>query len=145
MTSKREQALTGLFLCLQNGDLSDAELQRNEPLPTKIPASGLLILRDGDAGEPEITLSPTRYHYAHVAEIEVLVQKPKPDERDTALDELLVALGDTLGTDATLSGAVDFMSIGSPEFLTETVEGAPAIKAAVVPITLEYTTLNPLQ
>ena len=144
MTSKREQALAGLFLCLQNG-MNGVAVLRNEPLPTKIPASGLLILRDGDAGEPEITLSPTRYHYAHVAELEVLVQKPKTDERDAALDELLVALGDTLGADTTLSGAVDYMSIGSPEFLTETVDGAPAIKAAVVPITLEYTTLNPLQ
>ena len=144
MTSKREQALAGLFLCLQNG-MSGIAVLRNEPLPTKVPASGLLILRDGDAGEPEITLSPTRYHYAHVAELEVLVQKPKPDERDAALDELLVALGDVLSIDTTLSGAVDYMSIGSPEFLTETVDGAPAIKAAVVQITLEYTTLNPLQ
>lgn len=144
MTSKREQALAGLFLCLQNG-MNGVAVLRNEPLPTKIPASGLLILRDGDAGEPEITLSPTRYHYAHVAELEVLVQKPKPDERDTALDALLVALGDLLGAYTTLSGAVDYISLGSPEFLTETVEGAPAIKAAVVPITLEYTTLNPLQ
>lgn len=144
MTSKREQALAGLFLCLQNG-MSGIAVLRNEPLPTKIPASGLLILRDGDAGEPEITLSPTRYHYAHVAELEVLVQKPKPDERDTALDELLVALGDVLSIDTTLLGSVNYMSIGSPEFLTESVDGAPAIKAAVVPITLEYTTLNPLQ
>lgn len=144
MTSKREQALAGLFLCLQNG-MSTVAVLRNEPLPTKIPASGLLILRDGDAGEPEITLSPTRYHYAHIAEVEVLVQKPKPDGCDAGLDALLVVLGDTLGADASLSGAVDYMSIGSPEFLTETVEGAPAIKAAVVPITLEYTTLNPLQ
>ena len=125
--------------------MSGVAVLRNEPLPTKISASGLLILRDGDAGEPEITLSPTRYHYAHVAELEVLVQKPKPDERDAALDELLVALGNTLSADRALSGAVDYMSIGSPEFLTEAVEGAPAIKAAVVPITLEYTTLNPLQ
>jgi hypothetical protein len=144
MTSKREQALAGLFLCLQNG-MSGVAILRNEPLPTKIPTSGLLILRDGDAGEPEITLSPTRYHYAHVAELEVLVQKPKAYERDAALDVLLVALGDVLGTDTTLSGVLDFMSIGSPEFLTETVEGAPAIKAAVVPITLEYVNLNPLQ
>ncbi len=47
---------------MQNG-INGVTVLRNEPLPTKIPASGLLILRDGDAGEPEITLSPTRYHY----------------------------------------------------------------------------------
>lgn len=143
MTSKREQTLLGLFLCLQNG-IAGVEVLRNEPLPIKIPSSGLVILRDGEAGEPEITLSPTRYHYSHVAEIEILVQKPKSDERDTALDELLVNLGSVLKSDVTLAGAVDYMHVGSPEFLTETVEGASAIKAVVVPIILEYSTSNPL-
>jgi hypothetical protein len=70
MTSKREQALTGLFLCLQS--LSGPVVKRNEPLPSKVPAEGLVILRDGDVGEPEIILSPTHYIYQHQAEIEVL-------------------------------------------------------------------------
>ena len=43
---------------------------RGEVLPERVPAEGLLILRDGEPGEPEVTLSPLRYHYQHRAEIE---------------------------------------------------------------------------
>ena len=142
--SKRERAVCGLFLCLQNG-LSDVAVTRNDPVPVKIPKTGLVILRDGDPGEPEVTLSPTRYHYQHQAEIEVLVQEADTAQRDMALDVLLVALGSALIVDLYLNGAVDYMSIGAPEFILEAIEGAPAIKAAVIPITLEYSTLNPLQ
>jgi hypothetical protein len=144
MISKRELALQGLFLCLQNG-LSDVAVTRNDPVPVKIPKTGLVILRDGDAGEAEITLSPTRYHYSHDVEIEVLIQKADDGDRDLALDALLVAIGSALIVDPYLNGAVDYMMIGSPEFIIEPVEGAPAIKAAIVPVTLEYSTFNPLQ
>ena len=36
---------------------------RGEVLPERVPAAGLVILRDGEPGEPEVTLSPLRYHY----------------------------------------------------------------------------------
>ena len=47
---------------------------RGDVLPERIPPAGLLILRDGEPGEPEVTLSPLRYHYQHRAEIEAVVQ-----------------------------------------------------------------------
>jgi len=43
-----------------------------------------------------------------------------------------------------LDGLVDYLHIETPDFLSETVEGAPTIKAAVVPVILEYSTSNPL-
>ena len=141
--STREQALEGLFSCLQT--LEGPEVKRNQPLPTKVPDGGLVILRDGDPGEPEVVLSPTRYIYQHRAEVEVLVQQADQSERDTALDGLLVAVGTALARDATLGGKVDIAHPGSPELLQETIEGAPTIKAAVIPVYLEYSTLNPLQ
>ena len=148
MSSKREQALRGLFLYLKN-NITNVSILRNESLPTKVPAEGLIIVRDGDLGEPEITLSPTRYHYQHRAEVEVLMQHGDQLERDEALDRLLQMLEQTLALNLdtrvlTLGGAVDYLHIGTPEFLSETTEGAPTIKAAVVPIILEYSTLNPL-
>ena len=143
MTSKREQALAGLFLWLKD-NVTGLSVLRNEPLPTKLPAEGLLILRDGDPGEPEVTLSPTRYHYQHRAEIEALVQHGDQAQRDTALDELLGILAQALDGQTNLGGLVDYLHIETPDFLSETVEGAPTIKAAVIPVILEYSTSNPL-
>ena len=37
----------------------------------KVPATGLVILRDGDPGEPDVTLNPRTEFYAHRIEIEV--------------------------------------------------------------------------
>ena len=61
------------------------------PLPTtawrgvllleRVPAAGLLILRDGELREPEVTLSPLRYHYQHRAEIEAVVQGANPSRQ----------------------------------------------------------------
>ena len=143
MTSKREQALAGLFLCLKD-NVTGLSVLRNEPLPTKVPADGLIILRDGDPGEPEVTLSPTRYHYQHRAEIEALVQHGDPAQRDTALDTLLETVAQALDGQTSLGGLVDYLHIETPDFLSETVEGAPTIKAAVIPVILEYSTSNPL-
>ena len=143
MTSKREQALAGLFLWLKEA-LADVSVLRNEQLPTKIPAEGLVIVRDGEAGEPDVTLSPTMYHYQHRAEIELLVQKAGQAQRDQALDDLLVLLADVFEGQTSLNGLVDYLHIETPEFLSETIDGAPPIKAAIVPIILEYSTNNPL-
>ncbi|MBE2191086.1 MAG: acyl-CoA transferase [Alphaproteobacteria bacterium] len=133
----------GLFLCLKDS-ITGLSVLRNEPLPTKVPAEGLLILRDGDPGEPEVTLSPTRYHYQHRAEIEALVQHGDQAQRDTALDALLETVAQALDGQTNLGGLVDYLYIETPDFLSETVEGAPTIKAAVVPVILEYSTSNPL-
>jgi hypothetical protein len=52
----REAILQALFARLQT--IADATVLRNEALPERIPDGGLIILRDGDPGEPETLLSP---------------------------------------------------------------------------------------
>ena len=120
--------------------LPQAVILRNEVLPTKIPAKGLVIVRDGESGDREFTLSPPLCHYQHHAEVELFVQHADAHERDTTLDALLQALGRCLEKDFTLGGAVDFLYVGAPEVLTEATEGAPPIKAFLVPVNLEYST-----
>ena len=71
MPSTRETILSALHSLLQT---QPAPVLRGEVLPERVPAAGLLILRDGDPGEPAVTLSPLRYHYQHRAEIEAVVQ-----------------------------------------------------------------------
>ena len=71
MPTPRETILAALHARLS---ALPATALRGEVLPERVPAEGLLILRDGEPGEPEVTLSPLRYHYQHRAEIETVVQ-----------------------------------------------------------------------
>ena len=79
-----------------------------KPMPERVPAAGLLILRDGEPGEPEVTLSPLRYHYQHRAEIEAVVQGAT---RDAAFDTLCASIGAALTADRTLGGVCDSISM----------------------------------
>jgi len=115
---------------------------RDEVLPERIPTAGLIIQRDGQPGEPEVTLSPLRYHYQHRAELEVVVQAP--NERAIAFDSLIAAIGAALEADRTLGGLCDWIEPGAPASVDLPVEGAAALKAAVITINLNCTTTGPL-
>ncbi|MFN3359804.1 MAG: hypothetical protein ACK418_27905, partial [Pseudomonas sp.] len=80
MPTPRETILAELYARLL---ALPATALRGDVLPERVPAAGLLILRDGEPGEPEVTLSPLRYHYQHRAEIEAVVQGAT---RDSAFD-----------------------------------------------------------
>ncbi len=73
MPTLRETILVALHARLS---ALPATTLRGDVLPERVPTAGLLILRDGEPGEPEVTLSPLRYHYQHRAEIEAVVQPP---------------------------------------------------------------------
>jgi hypothetical protein len=47
-----------------------ATVRRNEVLPERVPDAGLVIVRDGDPGEPDVTLNPRNEFYSHRVEIE---------------------------------------------------------------------------
>jgi hypothetical protein len=139
MTTKREQVLEALFLGLQS---LDATALRGEVLPERVPADGLVTLRDGEPGEPEVTLSPLAYHYEHKAELEVVVQGTA--DRDALFDELIASLGAVLAADRTLGGLCDWVEPSAPEPVDLPVEGAASLKAAVIPVMLHYSTSDPL-
>ncbi|WP_114393518.1 acyl-CoA transferase [Oleisolibacter albus] len=148
MPSIRETALSALLVRL--AAVPNATAGREIAVPERIPPGGLLILRDGVPGEPEVTLSPLLYHYDHIAEIEALVQAADPplgrpgSGRARALDDLLRALAASLAADRTLGGTVDWLAWGAPETEDIAVAGGAAIKAARVPVTLTYSTPDPL-
>ena len=71
MPTPRESVLAALYARLS---ALPATAVRGEVLPKRVAAEGLLVLRDGEQGEPEVTLSPLAYHYQHRAEIEAVVR-----------------------------------------------------------------------
>jgi hypothetical protein len=115
---------------------------RDEVLPERIPVAGLIILRDGQPGEPEVTLSPLLYHYQHRAELEVVVQAGTG--RASTFDDLIAAIGGALEADRTLGGVCDWVEAEAPASVDLPIEGAAALKAAVITVILHYTTTGPL-
>ena len=92
-----------------------------------------MILRDGEPREPEVTLSPLRYHYQHRAEIEAVVQGAS---RDAAFDTLCASIGALIAGDRTLGGLCDWFEAEAPRPVDLAVEGAAGLKAAVIPVIL---------
>ena len=139
MASKREEVLQALLAQLQTVPLGKVE--RNRLRPDRIPPEGLIILRDGEIGEPEVLLSPLSYIWTHTARVEVFSASGDPD---THLDTLLTSIATVLGVDPALGREIDQMEIGAPDFDGAAPEGGPNVKAAIVPIRLVYETSNPL-
>jgi len=138
MPTPRENILTVLHVRLS---ALPATALRGEVLPERVPAAGLLILHDGEPGEPGVTLSPLRYHYQHRADIEAVVQGAA---RDAAFDILCSSIGAAIAADRTLGGLCDWIEAEAPRPVDLPIEGAAALKAAVITLVLHYTTTDPL-
>ena len=138
MPTLRETILTALHARLS---ALTATALRGDVLPERVPADGMLILRDGEPGEPEVTLSPLRYHYQHRAEIEAVVQGTA---RDAAFDTLTASIGAAIAADRTLGSLCDWIEAEAPRPVDLPIEGAASLKAAVIPVVLYYSTADPL-
>ncbi|QLH38157.1 MAG: acyl-CoA transferase [Defluviicoccus sp.] len=122
MASRREQVLSAVFACLQAIPL--VTIRRNEALPMSVPADGLVILRDGDPGEPDVTLNPRTAYYSHRAEIEAFVTQPPGGGGEVTLDDLMGAIGTALAADTSLGGLAETLSCSAPEVSVMAIEGS---------------------
>jgi hypothetical protein len=96
--SKAEQVLDALKALLET--VPDAVVERNSVLPEKIPDGGMIVVRDGDPGEPELALGGLgSTYYQHVVEVELYVEEGDAAARDTAFDAFLQQIGATLEID----------------------------------------------
>ncbi|MBE7183827.1 MAG: acyl-CoA transferase [Methylobacterium mesophilicum] len=142
MTTKREAVLAA-FHSLLAASLSTKVL-RNEVLPERIPAGGLVILRDGDPGQPEALLSPLTWLWEHKAMLEVFAIGATAAERGTRMDAVLSAVGIAVEGDRTLGGLCDWVQPQAPAVEEIAEEGVMPIQAATVPILLVYASADPL-
>ena len=141
--SQRENAIGALFAVL--GQLSlGATVKRNAALPERVSDQAMAILRDGEMGEPEVSLSPLTYHWQHQVAIELFVADPGAAARDARMDGLLTELAVLIETDRTLAGVVEYAEIGPPKFDELAPEGTSGIKACLLPVVLHYSSLGPL-
>ena len=114
------------------------EVLRGEPSFTDMPRSGLIALVDGDTGNPEVTLSPSRYFFSRSVPVTVAVEHRDDEIRRLGVDVILQAIAAQIARDDTLGEAVDMAEAAAPGFEDEAEEGSTALRIAEFTITLDY-------
>jgi len=141
--SQRENAIGALFAAL--GQLSlGTTVKRNAVLPERVSDHAMAILRDGEMGEPEVSLSPLTYHWQHQVAIELFVAEPDASARDARMDGLLTELAGLIEADRTLGGVIEYAEIGPPKFDELAPDGSSGIKACLLHVVLHYSSSGPL-
>ena len=141
--SQRENAIGALLAVL--GQLSlGTTVKRNASLPERIADHAMAILRDGEMGDPDVSLSPLMYHWQHQVAIELFVADPNAAARDARMDSLLTDLAILIEADRTLAGVVEYAEIGPPKFDELAPDGSSGIKACLLPVVLHYSSAGPL-
>jgi len=137
MASKREQVLDAV-LAVAVAALPDARVGRNIGKPETIPADGFVNIRDGDPGEPDVTIGVLAYSYQH----QVALEFAHPTQ--AGLDNMLAAFGDAIEADRFLSGLAEWMEPQAPSTGDIEALGAETERWADLSLTVAYTTSNPL-
>ena len=143
MPSVSETALQALFALLQTVTPAGADVRRMEVFPQKLGPGGNFILRDGDAGEPDVTFGVRSYQFQRTAMIEVAISNLVSATRSQILDDFLVALDVAIQADPTLGGIVDWCQAQAPM----EPEGEPFAAGALsilVPVLLVYESTSPI-
>lgn len=143
MASRREQVLAAVKTLLA-GALPNADVKRNQAKAERIGPGGSVIIRDGEPGEPEVDLSPLRYHYMHRIPLEIAVYESATLTREERLDQVLSAIGGAVEGDRTLGGLCEYLEAEAPSTDDLEVMGALAGRWADAAIVAHYTTPSPL-
>jgi hypothetical protein len=103
------------------------------------------VIRRGDPGEPEVSLSPVSYTYAHAVRLEIAVSGKTKAERETAMSAALTAVDTAIGADRSLGGLVEWLEPGSDITLDSVRQaGAPEILLGEVDLIAVYSIPSPL-
>lgn len=134
--SVRETALAALSARLSaalGARIPAPQILRNETVPQRLPAGGLVVVRDGETVEETPILSPLAWAIEHRADVEVVATT------GALLDALLVDIAAAIASDRTLGGAVEWAQPGAPSFDDAEAEGATSARASSIPVTLFFT------
>lgn len=111
-----------------------AKFDRNASLPMSVPSGGLVIMRDGDPGEPTTYLGRPQPidRYERNVDFEIYVQSPDDEATvyDLANDVATAVSGD-------LGGAVEWVYASAPEVDAVPSDG-DTVLAARLPVIVSY-------
>ncbi|MGN7613042.1 hypothetical protein ACQZV8_13265 [Magnetococcales bacterium HHB-1] len=135
------QALFRQLKAVENEPVDGATVtvERNLAVPTKIPDGGLIILSDGDPGEPDTTLGNfTNQFYSHEAMVSIFTQQSDQEKRDQRFSEIIGWVLDALEKDRSLGGTVLGIGWRLPDVELNYQPGTVPIKHGTMTVLLEY-------
>lgn len=145
---KGEAALNALLAALAPiaAEIDGGEICRNPEteLPVSESERWKLVIRDGDTGEPEASLSPPTYEYQHEAALALTVVKAGKQDADTLFSCVVEKISTRIAAAPTLGGKVDYVQLGGLNTDEVDQDVLNGFKAAILPVTLYYTTTSPL-
>lgn len=125
---------TAEVLCLDN----EAEM------PNRIGDSGMVIVREGEPGDPQIDLSPPTYNYDHLIPVQVIARGDGVLSAKQVVDQLVGLLSPVIAANRTLGGLVDYLEGTAPATGAIYSKGVEIGHGAEIPLTASYSTPDPL-
>ena len=135
-------AVLAAIEALVRATMLNAKFTRGAAKPSSMAPGGHVVMNDGVAGDPEVTLSPTLYTYTHRVGLSV-APFPGADPR-AALTIMLAPLAAAVVADPFLGGLADYMEFETPDTDETETLGASGLNWADVGLLVTYTTANPL-
>lgn len=114
-----------------------ATVERNTQPPERL-KKPLVIIRDGEAGQPQVMLSPRAYSYDHAVRVEVGAASAED------LDAVLTAIDAFVEANRALNGLTEWLEATAPETDVEEPSGALPLHFALFDLTASYTIPTPL-
>lgn len=142
MASLRERVILAV-VAMVKAALPYAKVERNIDTPDRPDPGGLVIIRDGDPGEPELSFSPLLYTYNHAIRVEV-VAPAATETRSEVLDNMLSAIGLRIELDRTLGGLCDWLEPTAPDTDDINPTHTQPVRWAALDVVAVYVTSNPL-
>ncbi len=122
----------------------NADVKRNPTAKPRVGPGGVINVRDGDPGPPEVDLSPLRYNYEHRIPCEVLAMAFGSTPAAAILDDVMTRFGALIAANRTLGGLAQFVDVEAPTFDEILADGAAPIRVADLAVVVQYATPNPL-
>ncbi|WP_374649096.1 hypothetical protein [Rhizorhabdus sp.] len=119
-------------------------LDNDATFPERVPANGLVILRDGTLTLEEVSLSPLTYHYELRSPVEIAAYSSAGATSSEALDAMVTPIGAAIGSDRNLGGLCDWLDAEPASTDDIAQSGARPAKGAIITLVASFDTTNPL-
>ena len=119
-------------------------MNSDEAKPETVGPLGMVIVRSGDPGDPEIDLSPPAYHFERVIPIELAAYQSGTQSYRRSLAAMIAAIGALIVADRSLGGLCDWLDAEAPTDGDSDALGAAPLGWADFNIIASYATTSPL-